>query len=253
MNPKVNPNILKFVDNPEVASAFAKKFVELVEELSKTQSKITVSLSGGSTPKLLFSVLAEQYADKVKWDALHLFWGDERCVAPDDAESNFGEANRLLISHVPIPSANIHRVNGESEPTTEAKRYGQEITEHLDLDENGVPRFDILLLGMGSDGHTASIFPHQMELLNSNEICEVATHPESGQKRITVTGKVLNAGKNVFFLITGESKASVLAEIVNRNGSFETYPTSFVKPLGENGNGKCTFYIDDQAGKFLTQ
>lgn len=248
----MNSDIQKFADNPAVASAFAQKFVQLVEEYSKTQSKITVSLSGGSTPKLLFSLLAEQYSDKVNWDLLHLFWGDERCVAKDDPESNFGEANRLLISHVSIPPANVHRVHGESDPSAEAVRYGQEISSHLLADEKGVPTFDILLLGMGSDGHTASIFPHQMELLNSPEICEVATHPVSGQKRITVTGQILNAAKNVFFLITGESKASVLSEIVNRNGHFENYPMSFVKPLHESGRGKCTLLIDEQAGKLLS-
>lgn len=241
-------NIQKFADNPQVASAFAKTFVDLIDKLSKTQTKVTVSLSGGSTPKLLFSILAEQLSEKVNWSAVHFFWGDERCVAPDDAESNYGEANRLLLSKIDIPDSNIHRVLGEDDPDAEAKRYGQEISNNLETNANKIPSFDILILGMGPDGHTASIFPHQMELLDSNNICEVATHPTSGQKRITITGKILNAASHTFFLVTGESKAEVLAEIVNRTGNFETYPTSFVKPTNE---GSCSFFIDEQAGKLL--
>lgn len=204
-----------------------------------------MALSGGSTPKLLFSVLAEEYADKTDWSKVHFFWGDERCVAPDDSESNYGAANKLFLSPIGIPESNIHRVLGESEPSDESERYSQEITKHLE-DRDGVPVFDILMLGMGSDGHTASIFPHEIELLSSEKICEVATHPESGQKRITLTGKVLNAASNVFLLITGKGKASVLAEIINRKGAFETYPTSFINP--PNG---CNFFIDDSAGSML--
>ena len=241
----LNSTIKKFASNPEVASAFASEFVALVNDLAAEQSKITVALSGGSTPKLLFSILAEQYADQAPWSKVHFFWGDERCVAPSNAESNYGEANKLFLSPIGIPAANVHRVLGESDPSEEAVRYGQEIADHV-VGESGVPAFDILMLGMGSDGHTASIFPHEIELLKSTKICEVATHPESGQKRITVTGKVLNAATNVFFLITGEAKANVLAEIINRQGAFETYPTSFVNPAGG-----CNFFIDESAGSLL--
>lgn len=242
----MKPIIKEFKDNPEVANRFAADLVELIAELAKTQSTVTVSLSGGSTPKLLFSVLAENYADQVQWSKVHFFWGDERMVAPDDAESNYGEANALLLSKVDIPDSNVHRVLGESEPIAECARYENEIEKYVAANDQGVPTFDILMLGMGSDGHTASIFPHQMEFLTSERICELATHPESGQKRVSVTGKVLNAAKRVFFLVTGASKADVLEQIINQTGAFETYPTTFVKPV----NG-ATFYIDQAAGAKL--
>ena len=242
----MKPTIKEFQDNPAVADCFAADLVEMIAELAKSQSKITVSLSGGSTPKLLFSVLAENYADKIEWSKVHFFWGDERMVAPDDDQSNYGEANALLLSKVDIPESNIHRVLGESEPVAECARYETEIEKFVEKDDQGVPAFDILMLGMGSDGHTASIFPHEMEFLTSERICELATHPESGQKRVSVTGKVLNAAKNLVFLVTGAGKADVLAEIVNQTGAFESYPTSFVKPASG-----VTFYIDKAAGAKL--
>jgi len=217
----VKPTIKEFQDNPAVADRFAADLVEMIAELAKNQPTVTVSLSGGSTPKLLFSVLAENYADQVQWDKVHFFWGDERMVAPDDAESNFGEAHALLLSKVDIPESNVHRVLGESEPVAECARYETEIEKHVAANPQGVPAFDILMLGMGSDGHTASIFPHQMEFLTSERICELATHPDSGQKRVSVTGKVLNAAKNLVFLVTGAGKADVLAEIINQTGAFE--------------------------------
>lgn len=242
----MKPTIKEFQDNPAVADCFAADLVEMIAELAKIQSTVTVSLSGGSTPKLLFSVLAENYADQVQWEKVHFFWGDERMVAPDDAESNFGEANALLLSKVGIPESNVHRVLGEAEPVTECARYETEIGKHVEANDQGVPSFDILMLGMGSDGHTASIFPHQMEFLTSERICELATHPESGQKRVSVTGKVLNAAKRVFFLVTGAGKADVLDEIINQTGAFKTYPTTFVKPASG-----ATFYIDKAAGAKL--
>lgn len=242
----MKPIIKEFEDNPAVADCFAADLVEMIAELLEQQSTVTVSLSGGSTPKLLFTVLAENYSDKVEWSRVHFFWGDERMVPPDDAESNYGEANALLLSKVEIPEANIHRVLGESEPVAECARYETEIQQFVTKNDKGVPAFDILMLGMGGDGHTASIFPHEMEFLTSDRICELATHPESGQKRVSVTGKVLNAAKNLFFLVTGGGKAEVLAEIIGETGAFETYPTSFVKPASG-----VTFYIDKAAGRRL--
>lgn len=238
--------IKSYPDNPAVASAFAKELVHLVSELAKSKQQINIALSGGSTPKLLFEVLSKEYSETMDWERIHLFWGDERCVKPDSPESNFGEADRILLSQVDIPAENIHRVHGESEPADEATRYEQVIKQQVPSNESGTPRFDIVLLGMGSDGHTASIFPHEIDLFHSENICEVATHPESGQKRITITGKVINAATNVCFLITGDSKAEVLAEILDEKPGFEQYPTSLVKP-----NIPATFYIDESAASAM--
>ena len=235
-----------FPDNPAVANAFAKEFVGLLNSLAASQPRVTVALSGGSTPKLLFEVLATDWPESVPWEKIHFFWGDERCVPPTDGESNYGEAEKLLLSRISIPSGNVHRVLGEAHPEEECDRYGLEVNENVALNEEGLPSFDVMLLGMGSDGHTASIFPHEMEFLTVDKVCMVATHPESGQKRITVTGQVINASKHVFFLVTGEGKAEVLAEIMNHTGQYESYPTSHSAPTRGS-----TFYIDEAAGSKL--
>jgi 6-phosphogluconolactonase len=133
-------------------------------------------------------------------------------------------------------------VLGESAPAEERVRCEQEIIEHVAVNDAGVPQFDLMILGMGGDGHTASIFPHEIELLESDNVCEVATHPESGQKRITLTGKVLNASARVAFLITGAGKASVMAEIIGQTGDWQTYPAAHIK-----NSGPLVFYLDEAA------
>lgn len=233
-----------FADNPAVAQAFAKEFVEWIA--SQEKDKLTVSLSGGSTPTLLFEILAKDFADKADWSRVHFFWGDERCVAPDDPQSNYGVCRSLFLDHVSIADENIHRVVGEADPESEAIRYGEEMKEHCELNEDGLPVLDMLILGMGGDGHTASIFPHQIELLKAESICAVATHPESGQKRVTMTGPVLNSAKRVDFLVTGAGKAGVLNEIFSKTGDWETYPTSFIESAGP-----VTFYLDEAAASQL--
>ena len=233
------PDLKIFADNPEVASEFARCFRDHVNNLD--QDKITVCLSGGSTPKLLFQVLADQYSDSIDWSRIHFFWGDERCVAPEDQQSNYGECKKLLLDKINIPVTNIHRVVGESDPELEAKRYGETIKDHVTLDQSGLPIFDLIILGMGGDGHTASIFPHQMELLTSKNICEVAVHPDSGQKRVTITGPVINAANFVVFLITGGGKADVLATVYHGTG--EQYPATHVQPKSK----QLAFFLDQAA------
>ena len=233
------PDLKIFADNPSVAAEFAKCFRDHVNNLD--QDKITVCLSGGSTPKLLFEVLAANYADSIDWSRIHFFWGDERCVAPEDEQSNYGECKKLLLDKISIPVTNIHRIVGESDPEMEAKRYSETIKDHVKLDKTGMPIFDIIILGMGGDGHTASIFPHQMELLTSKNVCEVAVHPESGQKRVTITGPIINAANFVVFLITGAGKADVLATVYD--GSGKQYPATHVQPKSK----QLAFFLDEAA------
>ena len=227
-------------DNPAVARAFAEDLVQWLGD--QPGESVNISLSGGSTPKLLFEILARDFADKIDWSRVHLFWGDERCVEPADPESNFGQCKLLLLDHVSIPESNIHRVRGEDDPAAEAARYGEEIRQQVAAGPDGYPAMDLMILGMGGDGHTASIFPHQMELLTEASVCAVATHPESGQQRVSMTGPVLNASQKVAFLITGVSKTKVLAEILDRGGQWESYPTSHL-----NSNGPITIYADKAA------
>jgi len=212
-----------FKDNQAVAIAFAKHLADQI----KQSTTFNIALSGGSTPKVLFKLLAEQYAKKIDWKKLHLFWGDERCVLPTDSESNYGVTKEKLLDHIDIPFVNIHRVLGNRNPQEEATRYEKEIQWCLP-EKNGLPVFDLIMLGMGSDGHTASIFPHEMELLTTDDICGVATHPDSGQKRVTLTGRVINNAKQIHFLVTGASKEEKVQEIFSKTGNYKAYPAAHI-------------------------
>ena len=213
-----------FKNNEAVAAAFADF---LQKEIAQVE-RINIALSGGSTPKVLFDILAKKYADKIRWSKVHFYWGDERCVAPTDEESNYKMTDEKLLQHIKIPPENIHRVLGENDPTEEANRYGDLIEENLNF-KGGLPIFDLIILGMGSDGHTASIFPHEIELLEADKTCAVAIHPESGQRRISLTGKVINTARQVHFLVTGASKNSVLKEIFSKTGNYKSYPAAYIE------------------------
>ena len=234
-------DIQVYKDNPAVAKAFA----DFMVAFTKGRERTTIALSGGSTPKLLFDLLAKQYADQLDWNTLHFFWGDERCVPPDHEESNFGMTKSLLFEPVGVPEANIHRVLGENDPAGEAVRYGEVIRE-VCKEKEGLPVFDLMILGMGDDGHTASIFPHQMELLESNEICAVADHPTSGQKRVTITGPTLNNSATVAFLVTGEKKAEKVILAHNPMADRSGIPASQIQ------GDEQIWFLDEAAAKLLT-
>jgi len=221
---KMKEKLNIYKDNKAVAEAFA---TYLESEINKSD-QFHIALSGGSTPKILFTHLATNYKDKIDWKKIHFYWGDERCVPPSDSDSNYGMTNERLLKHIDIPDSNIHRVFGENDPSEEAIRYSKEMEANLVI-ENKIPLFDLVILGMGGDGHTASIFTHQMELITADKTCEVATHPDSGQKRITITGNVINAAKQIHFLVTGASKEAVVKEIFSKTGNYNSYPASHIK------------------------
>ncbi|MEM6644076.1 MAG: 6-phosphogluconolactonase [Bacteroidota bacterium] len=223
--------------------ATAKSFGDhLMTKLDEAESDYHCSLSGGSTPKLLFNYLADHYKEHPKWPFMHFYWGDERCVPPEHADSNFKMTNDLLLTKVAIPRENIHRIKGEEDPDGEAVRYGKEILRNVPKTSE-IPVFDMIILGMGDDGHTASIFPHQMELLTEDRLCAVAEHPTSGQQRVTLTGKVLNAAREVVFLVTGAAKKERIAEIYEKQLGWEQFPAAYIDPL----NGQLFWFVDDAA------
>ena len=236
------PKIKSFENPQDVANAFASRLIDLLNQSIANGVTATVCLSGGSTPKLLFKTLAQNHAD-ADWSPLHFFWGDERCVPTDSQESNYGEAARLFLNQANIPIGNIHAVDTSLDPDAAAAAYQQQIEAVVEKDSAGVPMFDLMVLGMGDDGHTASIFPHQMELLASEKVCDVATHPVSGQKRVTMTGLVISASREICFLITGANKADVLAKILNDQPGSEQYPTRHFSDLPTT-----TFWLDSATG-----
>lgn len=235
-------NIRIFHSPYEMAESFAEELTGLIKEASEIQRPLTIALSGGSTPELLFSILGDHYSASVNWEYVHFFWGDERCVAADDPQSNYGMVKHRFIDKIVIPDLNIHRIIGENDPVKESVRYSEEISINT-ITHNGLPRFDIVILGLGEDGHTASVFPGQEHLLESVEICEVATHPLTGQKRITLTGRVINNADHIVFMVSGTKKAAVAGEIINRGPLSQSYPAAHIIPT----HGRLSWYLDDEA------
>ena len=239
---------LKIFETPLIlAEAFAKEFKIICDEFILKNGFVNVALSGGNTPKLLFEILAKNYISSIDWKRINFYWVDERCVNAESNESNYGETERILFSKINIQN-NIHRITGENDPEEEALRYSGLLKSNLP-EINNFPKFDLVLLGMGDDGHTASIFPDQLNLLESDKICEVAVHPSSGQKRITLTGKVINNSEKIIFLITGKSKAEVIKDIFENKNESDRFPAAHIKST----DGEVIWYLDEEAGSLLNQ
>jgi 6-phosphogluconolactonase len=232
-----------FIHNCNTANDLAQLFAEqmVIWMGENGGGAYHLALSGGKTPSILFSLLAEKFSKAIPWHKVHFWWGDERMVSPDDRESNFGVVNELLFKRLAIAKENIHRINGEADPEIEMERYKMEIRS-LVTEAKGWPTFDLVMLGLGDDGHTASIFPNQMHLLESDQITAIATHPLSGQKRITLTGKVINNAKRVAFLVTGESKSLIYNDIINNTENSLKHPAGYIHPVGE-----LHWFVDNKA------
>lgn len=235
-----------FESAKELAAQLADEIVKRIRAAADEERSFFIALSGGSTPELLYSFLGNEFRDTVPWEFVHLFWGDERCVPPTHPESNYRMVKTTLLDNIGINAAKIHRIIGESDPVNEAARYSEEILSALPERDN-LPVFDLVLLGMGADGHTASIFPGRLDLLRSEKICSATVHPESGQNRITITGRVINNAEAVVFMVTGENKAGVAREIIKNEPGSEKYPAWHIKPV----YGSLDWYLDETAARFV--
>jgi len=225
----------------------SEQFVQLlVNGLNERKEYFHIALSGGSTPKSVYNYLSENYKSRIDWEKIKLFWGDERCVPPHHSDSNFKMATEYLISRIDIPSENIFRIQGEENPKEEAANYSNILLANIPAHES-LPEFDLILLGLGEDGHTASIFPDSLNLFNTDAICAVAEHPITLQKRITLTGGVINNARQVVFLVTGENKSIIVDIILNKKDGFEKLPASFVNP----DNGEVNWLLDRSASSLL--
>ena len=233
---------LIFEDKQKLVKGFSEYFSNLVKE---KDGPFRVALSGGSTPKIWFEYLVKNHKADIDWSQILFYWGDERCVPPDDPESNFGMTKSYLLEHIAVPDENIHRIKGEISPELAAREYSMLIS--ADLKDSRVPMFDLVILGLGEDGHTASIFPHQMDLWESKELCVVATHPTTGQHRISITGQVINNANSVAFLVTGENKKEKVREIIDEEASAARYPASLVNPT----SGSLRWFLDAKAASQL--
>ena len=241
-----NKKIYTFRTTEHLARMLTKKIRNMVKDSIISGRSFNIALSGGSTPRILFEHIAKSYGDQEIWENVRFYWVDERCVPPDHQESNFRMVNEAFLRHLSHSGKHVFRMMGEVDPQAEADRYSRLIRNQLPLREN-LPAFDLVLLGMGSDGHTASIFPDQMQLLLTDRLCKVAVHPGSGQKRITLTGKVINNADHIYFLVTGREKAKMVAGIIGGGPEQEKYPAAHIKPR----RGTLEWFLDDAAASIL--
>jgi 6-phosphogluconolactonase len=239
------PGIHIFPSIEKLAEFFAGSISQSIAEISGNRL-FYLALSGGTTPREIFRFLSENYREKIEWPKVMIFWGDERCVSPLSDESNYRMAYETLIKKIDIPAGNIFRIEAEKDPEKEAERYST-LVEDLLPHEMDLPRFDLILLGLGEDGHTASIFPGNIRLYNSEKLFEVSRHLATGQKRITATGRLINNARRVCFLVTGENKAEKVAQIIEKKPGWQDLPASMVNPLA----GDLIWLLDDTAGRML--
>ena len=217
-----------------------------LQRFSLSDEYTHISLSGGSTPNLLFDYLANShFAKTINWQQLHFWWGDERCVAANDPESNYGQCKQRLFDHIAIPADNIHRIRGENSPEQETIRYAQEIQANVPV-HNGLPQFDWIILGMGGDGHTASIFPGQTNYEECN-LTFIATQPQTGQLRISKTAHLIEHSKRITYLVMGASKADIIYKINTQVNSRDLYPAAHIAAK----TGLTQFYLDPESSTLL--
>ena len=231
-----------------LAEKFCEEFFFLSERFKERKKFFNVALSGGKTPEIIFQTFADNYANKINWKNVRFFWGDERCVTPDNPESNYGMTKKFLLDRISIPPENVYRIFGENNPADEALRYQEQFLK-LFNDNIANAKFELTMLGLGDDGHTASIFPNSLQLLSAQELFAVAEHPVTKQKRITATGRLINNSEKIFFFVTGENKSSVLHEIIGRQNNYLEYPAAHIEPI----NGTLEWYVDKSAASLLSK
>ena len=212
-------------DSKSALRAMTDHMARLVQE--KGVEPFNLALSGGETAKQMFSLCVDEYRDKIDWNLLRFFWVDERCVPPSSSDSNYGHANRLLFKPMNIPKDHIHRIEGEKEPGAEAMRYSWEVKEYLPL-FNLMPTFDCILLGIGDDAHTASIFPTTMEILSDSRNYTVSQHPVSHQYRITMTGTLILNNSPLLIPVFGENKKAVIEHLADRFSPINDTPAAYI-------------------------
>ena len=244
------PEIHRFSDTQELTRAAAGLFLEVGRQAITQRNCFLAALSGGSTPKTLYSILAsEDYAQQLDWSKVHFLFGDERSVPPTHADSNFAMANAMLFSPLHIPSTQIHRIRGEDPPEAAAAHY-ETTLRHLTAAVPGQwPQLDLVLLGMGDDGHTASLFPGTASLTEGTRWVVPGTSPQGTRARVTLTLGVINHASVVLFLVAGRNKAAVVRRVLEqRPGDPGPYPAALIRPE----TGRLLWYLDHAAASELT-
>jgi 6-phosphogluconolactonase len=230
----------------ELSQYAANLFVEIAIQSIAERGRFLTALSGGNTPLRLYELLGNQFQDKVDWSHAHFFWGDERCVPVDDAGNSYGQTKKVLFDKINIPPKNIHRVLSELEPNSAAADYARTLKSFAEPPLDW-PRFDLILLGMGDDGHTASLFPGSPVDVDSPTLAVTAHYQGRPANRVTLTPKVLNDGRNVIFLVAGKSKSETLRKVLGNLRIPEDLPAQRIAPV----DGNLDWLIDQDAASLL--
>ena len=237
-------------DADSLTQRAARHFVEAAQAAVAARGRARIAISGGSAPKPVFQALADPslpWRARMPWGKLDLFWVDERCVPPDDETSNYRMTREAMLEHVPLPPAQIHRLEGELEPEAAAARYESTLRNCFRLEGAESPRFDLIHLGLGSNGHTASLFPHSAALHESGRLV-VANLTDAEQPwRLTLTAPVINHGASVFFLVSKSDKAEVLRDVFLGGRDPERLPGQLIRPV----SGILTLLLDKAAAALL--
>jgi len=243
------PEILVCRDVADLYERAAECLVKLANKAARDSGRFMVALSGGSTPKGLYKRLGlNVYQERVPWSKVHLFWGDERCVPPDHPESNYRTVREVLLSQLSMPAENVHRMRGEDEPVLAAVEYENVLRKSFQLSEGAAPRFDMVLLGVGEDGHTASLFPGSAALAESRRLVVAHYVGKLKAHRLTLTLPVLNNAAEIVFLVSGQNKAEILREIFANEGGTVTLPAARVRPVV----GRVTWMVTQDAATGLS-
>ncbi|HWT01675.1 MAG TPA: 6-phosphogluconolactonase [Pyrinomonadaceae bacterium] len=230
----------------EVARAAAGRFVELAQSAVSERGRFAVALAGGSTPKRAYELLAgDDCSGRVDWPRVHVFFGDERMVPADSAESNYRMASEAMLSRLPVPPENVHRINGLGDSVANARLYEDELRTFFN--DAPWPSFDLVLLGMGDDGHTASLFPGTQALGERGSWVAANWVEKLNAYRVTLTAPAINHAAHVIFLVTGASKAAPLAEVLKGELDSRRLPSQLIKPLG----GTLEWLVDEAAAARL--
>jgi 6-phosphogluconolactonase len=233
-----------FGDYEALSHAAAEFFVALAKTAVASRNRFVVALSGGSTPRRFFALLGSSpYRDRIDWHRVHVFWTDERCVPPDHPESNFKLVHDALLSTVPLPEFNIHRIRGEEGPDEAARIYEQDIKKSFSLDK---PVFNLIVLGVGEDGHTASIFPASEAIHETTRIVVPIFRDKPNIPRVTLTIPMINLAAHVLVLASGRSKSAIVREVLAGEKPGQ-YPAGLVHPV----NGDLTWFVDREAAVYL--
>lgn len=217
-----------YANKEELITATAEYVVSSIGHAIRGNGLCNMALAGGNTPREVYSMLASTpYRERVDWDRLHLFWGDERMVPPEHEDSNFRMARETLLDRVKIPDGNVHRIRGEIAPEQAAEEYAKVLSDHFDVD---LPRFDIILLGIGDDGHTASLFPDTDAVGQCKRRVTAVFVTKLDAWRVTLTFPVINAAREIFFLVSGRSKADMVQRVISAKQPVRELPASMVNP-----------------------